>query len=173
MLKTNKIKLFSIALISFFGTFFAQAALAICPVCTVATTAGVGLARWLKIDDSITGLWIGALTISMVAWTIEWLKKKEIDFTGMGTVVFAFYYFLVIWPLRSYELIGIQNNLIWGFDKLILGITIGTIFFFLSEELHKLIKKRNNDKSFIPYQRVIVPVSTMLILTIIFYFLSR
>ncbi|MDD5098467.1 MAG: hypothetical protein PHD31_02000 [Candidatus Pacebacteria bacterium] len=173
MLKINKIKLFSIALISFFGTFFAQAALAICPVCTIATTTGVGLARWLKIDDSVTGLWIGALTISMVAWTIEWLKKKDIDFPGMGTIVFVAYYFLAIWPLRSFELIGNQNNLLWGFDKLILGIALGTIFFFLSEEAHKLIKKKNNDKSFIPYQRVALPISTMLILTILFYFLTR
>ena len=42
------------------GLFFAIPAKAICPVCTVAVGAGIGLSRWLGIDDSITGLWIGA-----------------------------------------------------------------------------------------------------------------
>ena len=169
----NKIKLLYTASITFLGLFFAQAALAVCPVCTIATTTGVGLARWLKIDDAITGLWIGALTLSMVGWTIEWLKKKEIDFTGMGTIIFALYYFLIIWPLRSFELIGSQYNTLWGFDKLILGITIGTVFFFLAEELHKRLKKRNDDKSYFKYQRVIIPISTMMILTALFYFVTR
>ena len=169
----NKIKRLILASATLFGVFFAEAALAICPVCTVATTAGVGLARWLKIDDAVTGVWIGALTISMVAWTIDWLKKKEINFAGMGTIIFAAFYFLVIWPLRSFEIIGNQYNTLWGFDKLILGITIGTLFFLLAEELHKRLMKKNNDRPYVPYQRVILPIATLLILTILFYFLTK
>lgn len=33
---------------------------AVCPVCTVAVGTGVGLSRWLGVDDTITGLWLGA-----------------------------------------------------------------------------------------------------------------
>jgi len=169
----NKTKQLILSITTLVGVFFAQAALAICPVCTVATTAGVGLARWLKIDDSVTGIWIGALTITMVAWTIEWLKKKEIDFTGMGTIIFAIFYFLVIWPLRSFEIIGNQYNTLWGFDKLILGITVGTIFFYLSEELHRRLMKKNDNKPYFPYQRVILPVGILLTLTVVFYFFTK
>lgn len=39
--------------------------LAQCPVCTVAIGVGVGLCRYLGIDDLITGLWIGALLLAL------------------------------------------------------------------------------------------------------------
>ena len=49
---------------------------AICPICTLAVGAGVGLSRWLGVDDTVTGLWIGGLTVSMILWTIFWADKK-------------------------------------------------------------------------------------------------
>jgi hypothetical protein len=33
----------------------------VCPVCTIAVAGGVGLCRYLGIDDLISGSWIGAL----------------------------------------------------------------------------------------------------------------
>lgn len=44
---------------------------AVCPVCTVAVGAGVGFSRYLGIDDTIAGLWIGALIVSVSMWTIN------------------------------------------------------------------------------------------------------
>src|SRR4030065_1479618 len=72
---------------------------AVCPVCTVAVGAGLGLAEWLGIDDMISGLWIGALIVSMSLWTINWLNKKEIRFKGRKILVVLGYYFLIIGPL--------------------------------------------------------------------------
>jgi len=57
--------------------FWAQKAAAICPVCTVTVGAGIGLSRWLGIDDSITGLWLGAFLLSISLWTIDWLDRKK------------------------------------------------------------------------------------------------
>jgi len=73
------IYLLSVIVISF---FFTKKALAVCPICTVVIGAGVGLSRWLGIDDTISGLWIGGLIISMIVWTINWLGKKNIRFKG-------------------------------------------------------------------------------------------
>lgn len=55
----NSMKNLSIYFIAIFATslIFAKKALAVCPICTVAVGAGVGLSRCLGIDDSITGLW--------------------------------------------------------------------------------------------------------------------
>jgi hypothetical protein len=37
----------------------------VCPVCTIAVAGGVGLCRYLGIDDLISGAWIGALLFSL------------------------------------------------------------------------------------------------------------
>ncbi|MCX6758247.1 MAG: hypothetical protein NTX14_00895, partial [Candidatus Nealsonbacteria bacterium] len=56
-----------------FSLLTARPALAVCPICTVAVGAGLGLSRWFGIDDSISGLWIGGLIVSFILWTIDWL----------------------------------------------------------------------------------------------------
>ena len=63
-------------LISISKLFLAPVALAMCPLCTVAVTAGLGLSRFLGIDDAISGLWIGGIIVSTSYWFSEWLKKK-------------------------------------------------------------------------------------------------
>ena len=52
------------------------AAMAVCPVCTVAVGAGLEGMRLLGVDDVITGIWAGALTLSLFLWTVSWLKKR-------------------------------------------------------------------------------------------------
>jgi len=69
-------------------SLIAKSAFAVCPVCTVAVGAGLGLAEYFGIDDSISGLWIGALIVSMSIWTINWLNKKEIRFKGRKILIF-------------------------------------------------------------------------------------
>jgi len=74
-------------------------ALAVCPVCTITVGAGIGLSRWLGIDDTITGLWIGGLIVSLTIWTIDWLHKKEINFKSMTLLITLGYYALTVLPL--------------------------------------------------------------------------
>jgi hypothetical protein len=59
----KSLKIFTIlaAVAVFAGLFFAETASAICPLCTIAVGAGVGLSRWIGVDDAVTGLWIGGL----------------------------------------------------------------------------------------------------------------
>jgi len=170
MLNKNKITLASV--ISFAGIFFAQTALAVCPVCVVGVSAGLGLARWLRIDDTITGLWIGGLTIAMVMWTIEWFNKKNIRFWGRDILTFIVYYATVIWPLHSIEVIGNQYHTIWGMDKLILTIFIGSIAFFGFEKWYRAMRAKNG-KSLFRYQKVVWAWLPLVALSIFFFFLTR
>jgi len=48
-----------ISFLSVLVIFNTNQVFAVCPVCTVAAGAGVGLSRWLGIDDIIIGLWVG------------------------------------------------------------------------------------------------------------------
>ncbi len=144
-----------------------------CPICTAAVIGGVGLARWLKIDDTVTGLWIGGLLVSTSLWTINWLKSKKWNFYQDGILIPIFYYVTVIVPLYYYNIIGHPLNVFWGIDKLILGMIFGSILFYAMVLRYEQIKKKNNNHAQFPYQRVVMPVGILIILSGIFYFATR
>src|SRR3989344_1899336 len=79
--------------------------LAVCPICTVAVGAGLGLSRWLGIDDAVSSIWIGGLILSMSFWAIDWLNKKKFkaiqQFSNSTISVFVIIamYALVLIPL--------------------------------------------------------------------------
>ena len=161
-------------LASFLGVLFsAFPAKAFCPVCVVAVGAGLELSHYLGIDDVITGLWIGALLVGLSAWTLEWLKKKNINFKGETLAVYAGYYLLTIIPLYFAGLMGQLGHTFWGVDKLLLGIIFGSAIFFFGGMWHFRLKKNNNDKVHFPFQKVVVPVGLLLISSFAFYFLTK
>ena len=105
-------------------------ALAFCPICTIAAGMGVGLSRWLGIDDTITGTWLGGLLIASSFWTIDWLNKKNIHFLFRKILVFVLYYGLIVVPLFWMGIIGHPYNKLFGIDKLVLGVVVGSIIFW-------------------------------------------
>ena len=151
----------------------AKAIAPICVVCTAAVSAGVGFTRWLGVDDTITGLWIGALALSVSLWTISWLSGKNIKFFGRQPLIFATYYAAIIWPLHYYDIAGHPLNKMWGIDKLILGIIIGTIGFIASVILNEHLKKKNGGKVYFPFQKVVVPVSSLALLSLVLYIINK
>lgn len=151
---------------------------AVCPVCTVAVGAGVGFSRYLGIDDTIAGLWIGALIVSVSMWTVNWLVKKNINFAYRAFLVAAGYYLLTVVPLFFVKiggetLMGHPFNQIWGIDKLLLGIILGSLAFFASEKWYDYLKKKNDNHAYFPFQKVAMPVAALAILSAAFYFITR
>lgn len=164
-------KIFSL-LIILTGLLTATAAKAFCPVCTIAVGAGVGLAQWLGIDDTISGLWIGGLTVSVIAWTINWFNIKNIQFFGRKILIILFYYLIIVIPLFYTGIIGHQLNKLWGIDKLLLGIILGSITFLAGGLWYNYLKKKNGRAHF-PFQKVAMPLAPLIILSFIFYFITR
>jgi len=152
---------------------FASKTYAICPLCTVAVGAGVGFSRSLGIDDAIVGLWIGGLLVSSCMWLFEWLRGKKIVKKGsekwwsFGVAVLM--YAMVLIPLKFTGIIGHPLNTMMGIDKVIFGIVLGSIVFFAAGKLHFYLKRRNREKGYIPYQKVILPVGALWLTTIILY----
>ncbi|MFA5228381.1 MAG: hypothetical protein WC446_01315 [Candidatus Paceibacterota bacterium] len=166
-------KIITILFVSLF--VFADKALAVCPVCTVAVVSGVGASRSLGVDDLIIGLWVGALIVSMIMWTIDWLKKKNVNFKGLGTLTTIGYSVLVIIPLYTMNIIGDPLNTFCGcgFDKLLVGIIGGAIAFWFGASWHEYLKEKNDNKAYFPFQKVVMPILPIIILSIIFYFLIK
>lgn len=156
--------------------FLALPVKAICPVCVVAVGAGLGLTEYLGIDDTIAGLWIGGLIVSMIIWNINWFNKK--NWLGgnkdvRDILLTILYYLLVIWPLMAKGIIGHPLNKLWGIDKLLLSITIGSLAFVLTNLSYNYLKKKNNNHAYFPFQKVAMPVGILLILSFIFYFITK
>lgn len=131
---------------------------AVCPVCTVAVAGGIGISRYLGIDDTVTGLWIGAFIISSALWFSSWLRKKHIHIKYQDIISILFFYLLVIVPLKLTGFLGHLTNTIFGIDKIIFGSFLGSLLFLSSVLLDKYLRSKNNGKVYVYYQKVILPV---------------
>jgi len=147
-------------------------ALAFCPVCVVAVGFGLGISRWLGIDDTITGVWIGGLIIATGLWLASWIEKKGWKIPYPKTLSVISMYALTIIPLWIGKTIGHPKNILWGIDKILLGIIVGSIAFFLSVWVDKTLRKKNNGQVYIYYQKVILPMLFLTIASFTFYLLS-
>jgi hypothetical protein len=175
--KLTKILLFFSSLFVF--SFLAvKSVLAVCPLCVVAVGAGVEFSRWLGIDDTISGLWIGGLIVSLIMWTIDWLNRKKISFKGKEAAAALTWYLLTIIPLYMAGFIGNQANAffnLYGFNfgKMFLGIIVGSIAFWWGADWYFYLKEKNKGRAYFPFQKVVMPISPLILLSIIFYFLTK
>jgi hypothetical protein len=178
MLKAKRINFLLFTVITSLFFILAFPAHAVCPVCTIAVGAGVGIAEEFGVDDIIIGLWVGGLTVSFIFWTLDWLRKKKFTSLWVEPLTIFFYFLAVILPLffmktRGYPIIGKELNKFWGIDKMLLGIMIGSVLFFSGARLYENLKKRNSGRAHFPYQKVVMPIAPLIIASIIFYFLTK
>lgn len=144
-----------------------------CTVCTVAIIGGLGLSRWLKVDDTVSGVWIGAFLVTIIYYTIEFFRLKKINFWGRDFLISLSYYALAFIPLYTGKIIGHPLNRIWGIDKFIVGAFCGSIFFILAVMLYSWLKKKNAGHAHFPMEKVIIPIISLIIVSAGFYFLTR
>ena len=162
-------KLF-ILVISILGLPIIAFAQPVCPVCTVAVAGGVGLCRYLGISDLISGTWVGALIVTLIMWTLKWLNKKNIRFKFRRLLVIFLFYFFIIAPLYWMGIMGDATNKFWGIDKLLFGIIAGSLGFILALVVENILRKKNQQKAYFPFQKVVIPVSFLIIISLIFNF---
>ena len=143
---------------------------AVCPVCTIAVAAGVGILREWGVDDVLTGLWYGALVLSSVLWLLDELKKRNINFPYRTLISLLFIYGLMVVPLAyPLSIIGMPHNTIFGMDRMLFGMVIGTFLFILGTVLDKRLRCMNDCHQLVIYQKVLVPVVLLVVATIIAY----
>ena len=156
----------------FRSLFLPSVSLAICPLCSIAIVGGLGLSRWLGVDDTISGLWVGGLIFSLFLWFLTWLDKKRIKFIFRWILILPFY-FLILFPLYQMKLIDYSYNKIWGYDKFLVGSIVGSLIFLVGVGTHNLLKKYHDGKSYFAFQKIVIPVGALIITSIIFYFIVQ
>jgi len=148
-------------------------ALAFCPICTVAVGAGLGLSRYLGIDDSVSGIWVGALILSSGLWFSTWLKKKGLRIPYRNILITIAFYILTLIPLYFAKIIGHPFNVILGIDKLIFGTIMGSGLFLLGLIIDKVLRSKNDGKVFFYYQKVIIPMTLLISGSMLLFFLTK
>ena len=147
-----------------------------CPVCTVSVIAGLSLSRILGIDDVITSLWIGAFILSFSFVMIDWIGKKwpkiKIKDLRLTIPVIISMYLFVLIPFKLNGTIGIDRNTLFGIDKIVLGIIVGSVVFLLGVWADKKVRKIKGKQLFI-YQKVVFPVLALILISLVFYFITR
>lgn len=145
-----------------------------CPVCTVTVVAGLGISRLLGIDDAITSIWIGGFVLSFSFVMTNWIDKKwpRLMVNRYSLIIIALMYLLVLVPLKLNGSIGIAGNSLWGIDKILLGILIGSIVFLIGIWKDKWLRKVLGKQLF-PFQKVVFPVLSLIIASAIFWLITN
>ncbi|MEK6848861.1 MAG: hypothetical protein AABX65_04485 [Nanoarchaeota archaeon] len=159
-----------------------QAVMAHCPLCTVAAGGGIAVARWLGVDDSIVGVFVGAFIVSTALWLGKWLNKKNIVISGAILVIASF--LLTVVPfytggvITDMEMVksmpehhAILGMGAFGIDKLLTGIIFGSVFVWGAFAVSDYIKKKRG-KVLFPYQGIVFMAITLAILSGIFWGLT-
>jgi len=142
-----------------------------CPLCVAGAAAGITLTRWVGVDDSITGIWIGALLGATAFWLSNSLGRKNRIFFNryIGLFVYILIFASTLWSFYKFNLI-IRMDSIFGFDKLTFGMILGSVVFYLVDVLNIFIKKKNGKRLF-PYQSMVFSLGSMVISSIAVYIL--
>lgn len=160
-----------LAVLAFF--FMTNQAQAVCPICTVAVAGGLGISRWLGIDDAVTGVWIGGLVLSSAFWLSDFIRKKNWKIPYPDLVSIVIFYLLVIPPLYWANYIGLPNNSLWGVDKVLLGTILGSVAFLSGMGIDKGLRKINDDKQFVYFQKVIMPVFMLTLISFGLFLITK
>lgn len=145
---------------------------AVCPVCTIAVGAGLEGARLLGVEDVITGIWAGGLTLSLAAWTANYMKKRGVHGWFWYVLNFVIYYGLlglVYFVPASSPIVVFNEMCMWGIDQFMLGVIVGTLTFLVMEIWYAYIKKNNGGHAWFPFQKVVWPFGGLVIMTLIFW----
>ncbi|MFA5188581.1 MAG: hypothetical protein WC460_04425 [Patescibacteria group bacterium] len=163
-----KFSFFCLITILFFCFILVSPINAACPVCLLALPAAAGLALWLGIDRLLIGLYTGGLIILLSKWLIYWLKKKNYYFKYAWLIISFLIYFFVIATLYFSKLISLSPNQICGFDKLLMGIFIGSILLAIIFQILALINSQIKKQAIKASQGFFLIIIFLIILTLIY-----
>ena len=162
---------FVVGAIMFFASV--KSVFAVCPVCTVAVIAGLGISRTLGVDDTVSSVWIGGLILSSSFWLTSMLNKREWKLPYKTVVSALLFYSLVLIPLIATGTIGLKGNTYLGLDKILVGTAFGSAAFILGIGLDRLLRRTNEGKAFFQFQKVVFPVLFLAVTSLVFFILTH
>ncbi len=148
------------------------AVMAHCPLCTAATIIGVGVTRSLGWDDSIVGIFVGAMIVSSALWVNNIFKKRNTGgnaFLRIGSItvatfaltILSFYFAGLFGPANTYR--------IFGMEKIIFGSISGAVISFAAFFTSNEVKRRNEGKVLFSYQTMALTFGALILNALLFW----
>ena len=149
---------------------------AVCPVCTIAIGAGLEGMRMLGVKDVITGIWAGGLTVSLIGWTANYMRRRNVKgwfWYLLNVMVYVALLAGVYFVPRANPIVKWWENCMWGMDQFLLGSLVGAITFILMELWYMRIKRNNGGHALFPFQKVVMPFGGLVVMTVIFWLIIK
>lgn len=145
--------------------FLVKTVYAQCPVCIVTVGGGMFLAKKLGIDDFLISLWISAFNVAISFWLALKIKNKILNNPViLSLIMLSLTLFYFIYTNQT----GGPTNKILGLDKIIFGQIFGLLIMFLGIFIDRYSRKLNSGKILFQYQKVVFPVGTLILITLLF-----
>ena len=144
-----------------------------CTVCTIAVGATLSIARKLGVSDSIVGLWSGAMLALIGYWTILFFEKKNWKFKGRDPL-------LMISSVGMIGFIYIKETIYnpkvilncLYLDVILFSTIVGALTFIYSNKLYQYMKKKNGGHAHFPFEKVVLPIAILGLLSWYFSFIK-
>lgn len=145
-----------------------------CPVCMVTVGASLYLAEKSGLDKCVIGVWSGALLAIFGYFLLRWMNKKQWFFVARNQIIMGL-------SIASIGLMYIPampgsipyEPLIIGFlyiDSFLLSNIIGALTFIAGIHFYAWMKAKNGGHAHFPFEKVVVPVLLVGIVSTLFYF---
>ena len=123
-------------------------------------------------DDSIVGVFVGAMIVSSALWLNNIFKKRNIGgnaFLRIGSItvatfvltILSFYFAGIFGPANTYRIFGMEK-ILFGW---ISGAAVSFATFFISNE----IKRRNEGKVLFSYQTMALTFGVLMLNALLFW----
>lgn len=142
-----------------------------CAVCTVAVAASLEIARYFGVDDSVVGVWAGALLALLGYWLIVWFDKKNWHFPGRDFWLIALSVAMIGFMYVGEMSYQPEPLLFFLYlDPFLFSVIAGAVLLILANRFYQWMKKRNGGHAHFPFEKVAVPVVALALLSIYFYY---
>lgn len=154
--------------------FLAMPTFAHCPLCTAATGTVATVTRVYGVDDLVVGTLIGAFTISTALWLNNILLKRN---EGKNYIPYQLYLILmltIVSTITGFYFFSTGSDLykIFGIDKLLLGVVIGSFITLVGFGTHNILRKINKNKNYFPAQSILIVLILLFLINISFYLMG-
>ena len=142
-----------------------------CAVCTGAVGAFLEVSRKLGVDDAVVGVWFGAFLMLIAFWLIKFCAGRRWSFKGLNIILVILTFSLIL-PISTMGYIPYGARTLLGIDTFLLSSIIGAIIIWSTDILYRYLKEKNGGHAHFPFEKVVIPVFSLLIASLIFYFMS-
>jgi hypothetical protein len=118
----------------------------------------------------LVSLWISGLNTAISFWAATKIKHRLF---GSPIVLSIIMLALTLVYFIFTDQTGIVSNRLLGIDKIIFGQSLGLLIWLLGIFIDRKSRVLNGGKILFPYQKVVFPISILIILTLLFKLLFK